>query len=254
MTQYPYDNSWEDGWPFFRIASVLGTAFLPHRASTFGLPGLVAVVLLVVSCLGRRPAGVLLAGLLAALLAPFQFYAFPATYLIVGLYVVTTGAWRAPTARRDAALFLGPLILAVPFIAEAVFQQSQAGAFRFTAGWSEARFGEGPLAVLFFYATNLGIPFALALVAAVTARGLPARRFLVAWLVALFVIPNVVVLSAVDFDMNKYFQMMWIPVAILAAWLIRRWPRPAIAAVLVVSSISPALIAVWHATSNPRDV
>ncbi len=251
LTQNPYDNSWEDGWPFFRIASVLGTAFLPHRASTLGLPGLIAAVLLVVQCLGRRPAGVLLAGLIAALLAPFQFYAFPATYLIVGLYVVTTGAWRAPTARRDAALFLGPLILAVPFIAEAIVQQSQAGAFRFVPGWSEARFGEGALAVVFFYATNLGVPFALALVAAVTARGLPTRWFLVAWLVAFFVVPNVVVLSAVDFDMNKYFQMMWIAVAILAAWLIRRWPRPVIATVLLVCSISPALIAVWHVTSTP---
>ena len=106
---------------------------------------------------GARPASCWRA-CIAALLAPFQFYAFPATYLIVGLYVVTTGAWRAPTARRDAALFLGPLILAVPFIADAVFQQSQVGAFRFVAGWSEARFGQGPLAVLFFYATNLGHP------------------------------------------------------------------------------------------------
>ena len=35
------------------------------------------------TCLDRRPAGVLLAGVLAALLAPFQFFAFPATYLIV---------------------------------------------------------------------------------------------------------------------------------------------------------------------------
>ncbi len=250
VTQHPYDNSWEDGWPFFRIASVLGTGFLPHRASTLGLPGLIAAVLLVVHGLGRRPAGVLLAGLIAALMAPFQFYAFPATYLIVGLYVVTTGAWRAPTVRRDAALFLGPLILALPFVAEAVFQQSRSGAFRFVAGWGEGRFEDGPPAVLFFYATNLGIPFALALVAAVSARGLPTRPFLVAWLVALFVIPNVIVLSAVEFDMNKYFQMMWIAVAILAAWLIRRWPRPVIVAVCAVCALSPALIAVWHATSD----
>ena len=57
ITENPYDNSWSDGWPFFRIASVLGTGFLPHRATTFGLPGLVAVVLLVVACLGRRPGG-----------------------------------------------------------------------------------------------------------------------------------------------------------------------------------------------------
>ncbi len=250
VSQNPYDNTWADGWPFFKVASMLGTAFLPHRASTLGLPGLVAAVLLLVHCLGRRPAGVLLAGGIAALLAPFQFYAFPATYLIVGLYVLTTAAWRAPTARRDAVLFLAPAILAIPFVAEAIGQQGASGAFRLTAGWGEGRFGDGPLAVLFFYATNLGIPFALALVAAVAARGLDARRFLAAWLVVLFLVPNVVVLSAVEFDMNKYFQMMWIAVAILAAWLIRRWPRPLVVLVLVACALSPALIAVWHMTSS----
>ena len=55
-----YDNTWADGWPFFQIASVFGTGFLPHRATTLGLPGLVAVVLLVVDvprpAAGRRPA------------------------------------------------------------------------------------------------------------------------------------------------------------------------------------------------------
>jgi hypothetical protein len=246
LTQNPYDNSWADGWPFFRIASVLGTGLLPHRATTLGLPGLVAVVLLVATCLDRRPAGVLLAGVLAALLAPFQFYAFPATYLIVLLYVLTTGAWRRRSAWRDALLFLGPIVLAIPFIADAVVQQRDVGAFKFVAGWSEARFEQGPLAVLFFYATNLGLPFALAIVSAATSRGLASRRFLVAWMVALFVIPNVVRVSAVDFDMNKYFQIMWIAVAILAAWLIRHWPRLAIAGVLAVSAISPGLILVWH--------
>ena len=42
-------------------------------------------------------------------------------------------------------------------------------------------------------------------------------------MVVLFLVPNVVLVSAVEFDMNKYFQIMWIAVAILAAWLIRRW-------------------------------
>ncbi len=246
LAQNPYDNSWADGWPFFRIASVLGTGFLPHRATTLGLPGLVAVVLLVVTCMHRRPAGILLAGVLAALLAPFQFYAFPATYLIVLLYVLATGAWKRPTAWRDAVLFLAPVVLAIPFIADAVVRQRDIGAFQFVAGWSEARFGDGPLAVLFFYATNLGLPFALALVSAAWSRGMPARRFLVAWMVALFLIPNLVRVSAVDFDMNKYFQIMSIAVGVLAAWLIRRWPRPLIAAVLAVSAISPGLILVWH--------
>jgi hypothetical protein len=246
LTHDPYDNSWADGWPFFRIASVLGTGFLPHRATTLGLPGLVAVVLLVATCIDRRPAGVLLAGVLAALLSPFQFYAFPATYLIVLLYVLTTGAWRRRSAWRDGALFLAPLVLAIPFIADAVVRQRDVGAFKFVTGWSEARFEQGPLGVLFFYATNLGLPFALAIVSAAISRGLESRRFLVAWMIALFVIPNVVRVSAVDFDMNKYFQIMWIAVAILAAWLIRHWPRIAIAGVLAVSAISPGLILAWH--------
>ncbi len=253
ITQHPYDNNWEDAWPFFRIASVLGTGFFPHRATTLGLPGLVSVVLLVASCLGRRPAGVLLAGILAALLAPFHFYAFPATYLIVALYVLTTGAWRAPTVGRDAVLFLAPVVLAIPFVADAIFQQGATGGFRFVLGWGEARVGEGPIAVLFFYATNLGLPFALAILGAFAARDLPTRWFLVAWMVVLFLVPNVVVLSAVEFDMNKYFQMMWIAVAILAAWFIRRWSTVPIVLVLAVSAVSPGLVAYWHLT-NPAVV
>jgi hypothetical protein len=246
VSRFSYDNTWIDGWPWFKIASIFGTGFLPHRATTLGLPGLVTVVLLIVACLGRRPLGVLLAGILAALLAPFQFFAFPATYLIVFLYVATSGAWRTRTVARDAVLFLAPVVLAAPFIIGAIVQQGDIGAFRFVLGWSEARFGDGPLAIAFFYLTNLGIPFVLAVIAAFTARRLPGRWFLVAWVVALFLVPNIVVVSAVEFDMNKYFQIMWIAVAILAAWLIRHWPRPAIAAILLVSALSPALIGLWH--------
>ena len=104
------------------------------------------VVLLVVACLGRRPLGVLLAGILAALLAPFQFFAFPATYLIV---VPVRGHDRRAGApgrsSRDAILFLAPVVLAAPFIVGAIVQQGDIGAFRFVLGWSEARFGDGPV-------------------------------------------------------------------------------------------------------------
>jgi hypothetical protein len=251
VVERPYDNSWADVWPYFRIASVFGTGFLPHRATTFGLPGLVAVVLLVVTCWGRRPAGVLLAGLLAALLAPFHFYAFPATYLIAGLFVLTTGRWRERTVFRDSVLFLGPVVLALPYVLPAALRQSGEGSFRIVQGWGEARIVDGPAAVGFFYLTNLGIPVVLAILAFVWRRGrdaLPSRGFLAAWTLALFLLPNLVVVSAVVFDMNKYFQIMWIAAAIAAAWLIDRWPRPLAAAVIAVCAVSPALIAIHHAT------
>ena len=68
------------------------------------------------------------------------------------------------------------------------------------------------------------------------------------WLIALFLVPNLVVVSAVEFDMNKYFQIMWIAAAIAAAWLLVRWPRWIAVAAIGVSAISPALIAIHHAT------
>ncbi|MCJ7709591.1 MAG: hypothetical protein MUQ32_02050, partial [Chloroflexi bacterium] len=82
VSNNPYDNSWADGWPWFRIASVFGTGLLSHRATAFGLPALVSVVLVAHASIGRRRVGVALAGLLAALLAPFHFYALPAAYLL----------------------------------------------------------------------------------------------------------------------------------------------------------------------------
>ncbi len=173
-------------------------------------------------------------------------------YLIVGLYVLTSGGWRAQTVWRDAVLFLAPVVVALPYVLPAAARQGAEGAFRLVQGWSEARFDEGPAAVAFFYVTNLGIPVLLAIVALLVLRGprrVPHRGFLAAWLVALFVVPNIVRVSAVDFDMNKYFQMMWIAAAILAAWLVARWPRGAIVAVLAVCAISPVLIGlhhVWH--------
>jgi hypothetical protein len=39
VSRLSYDNTWADGWPYFKIASIFGTGFLPHRATTLGLPG-----------------------------------------------------------------------------------------------------------------------------------------------------------------------------------------------------------------------
>jgi hypothetical protein len=100
------------------------------------------------------------------------------------------------------------------------------------------------VAVAFFYLTNLGVPFVLA-IRALMARSTPWRALLGGWALALFLVPNVVVVSDIAFDMNKYFQAMWVAVAILAAWLIRRWPLPAVAVVLVLSIPSPLLVSAW---------
>jgi len=254
VTRNSYDNSWLTGWPYFRIPSVMGTGLLVHRATTAGLPMLAAAVVLLIAGLPSararaegwrdRPALIGLAGLTGALLAPFHFFFFPAFLALALVWVVIGGRLAERAAFRNAALLLVPYALAVPFAVPALLQAGSGGGLHWVAGWESAPWGEGPAGVLFFYLTNLGLPFLLAIGALVT-RDLRAKAFLAAWLVILFLVPNVVQTSVIGFDMNKYFQAMWIAVAILAAWLIRRWPAPALAAVLLVSVPSPLLVAAW---------
>ena len=236
----------------------MGTGLLVHRATTLGLPILVGAVLLLTAGLPTRrartagwrdrPALILLAGLLGALLAPFHFFFFPAFVLLALLYVVIGGRLFDRDAPRNAALLLGPYLLAAPFVIAPLLNASGSGALQLTFGWESAPFADGPLAVTFFYVTNLGVPFLLAL-AALLVSDLRARLFLGAWAAALFLVPNVMEVSDIAFDMNKYFQAMWIAVALLAAWLIRRWPWPAVALVLLLAIPSPLLVAGWTTLS-----
>jgi hypothetical protein len=269
VTANSYDNSWYDAagnrgpmWPLFRIPSVMGTGLLVHRATTLGLPILVGGMLLLVAGLPTRrarragwrdrPSLILLAGLLGALLAPFHFFFFPAFGLLALLYVLVGGRLLDRDAPRNAALLLGPYLLALPFVLAPLLNASGSGALKLAWGWESAPFADGPWAVAFFYLTNLGLPFVLGL-AALFVRGLRARVFLGAWALAMFLVPNVMQVSEVAFDMNKFFQAMWIAVALLAAWLIRRWPWPAIAAVLLLSIPSPLLVAGWTYLSATDD-
>jgi hypothetical protein len=266
MIDNSYDNSWYDvrglpTWPYFRIPSVMGTGLLVHRATTAGLPIMVGAVLLLVAGLPSaraRTAGwrdnaplIFLAGLLGALLAPFHFFFFPAFLLVALLYVLLSGRLLERDAPYNALLFLAPYLLAVPFAAAALWNASGSGSLRLVMGWASAPMDEGPVSVVFFYLTNLGVPFVLA-IAALFARGTPWRAFLGAWAIALFLVPNVLAASIIDFDMNKFFQAMWVAVAILAAWLMRRWALVFVAAVLLVTVPSPLLVAGWTAFNREQ--
>jgi hypothetical protein len=311
ITHNSYDNSWYDAaghaapmWPYFRIPSVMGTGLLVHRATTVGLPILVGAVLLLVTGLPTarqrargwrdRPWLIATAGLLGALLAPFHFFFFPAFGLLALLYVVLGGRLLDREAPRNALLLLAPYLLALPFVVAPLLNASGSGALKLDFGWESAPREDGPVAVIFFYLTNLGVPLVLAAAALLAplrrSRGLAAaglalagvlllissnaslpgvaglvligaaavvaapapRRFLAAWAVALCLVPNVMQVSDVGFDMNKFFQAMWIAVALLAAWLVRRWPRLAIAGVLLLAVPSPLLVAGWTAFNREQ--
>jgi hypothetical protein len=259
LMTHAYDNQWLTDWPYFSIPSVMTTGLLVHRATTAGLPLLVGAVLLMVAALPtarRRRAGftdhprlIILSGVAGALLAPFHFFFFPIAPLLVLCWVVVGGRLLDWTAPLHALRFAAPYLLAVPFAIAAFGQATGSGWLRLVPIWPTAPVGDGPGAVLFFYATNLGVPFGLALVA-LALRQTPARAFLALWVAVLFLIPNVVQVSFVSFDMNKYFQAMWIAVAVLAGWLLARWAPTAVAAVLLVTLASPVLASVHTAFSQ----
>ena len=261
VTRNSYDNAWLTAWPYFRIPSVMGTGMLVHRATTAGLPMLVGAVLLLVAGLPSRhrrrwgwrdrPALIGLAGLLGALIAPFHFFFFPAVLLLAFGWVLVAGRLVDRTAPANALRFLGPYLLSLPFAIAPLLQAAGSGQLKLVQIWESAPTVDGPWAVAFFYLANLGLPVVLASVALLAARG-RWRLFLGLWAVALFALPNLVQASAIAFDMNKYFQAMWIAVAILAAWLIRRLPWPVVAVVLLVSVPSPLLVSAWTALNREQ--
>jgi len=256
---HAYDNQWLTEWPYFSIPSVMTTGLLVHRATAAGLPLLVGAVLLIVAGLpsmrqrtigfADHPRLIVLSGVGGALLAPFHFFFFPVLPLLVGVWVVVGGRLFERSAPRHALLFAAPYVAALPFAAAAASQATGSGWLRLVAGWPTAPVVDGPGAVLFFYLTNLGIPFALAIVA-LALRQTPARAFLALWVAILFLIPNVVQVSFVSFDMNKYFQVMWIAVGVLAGWLLARTGGLALVGVLVLSLASPVLASVHTAFSQ----
>ena len=180
-----YDNQWLTGWPYFRVPSVMGTGLLAHRATTAGLPMLVGAVLLLVAGLPtarQRAAGwrdrpwlIGLAGLLGALLAPFHFFFFPVFPLLALAWVVAGGRLLDDRAPRNALVLLAPYLVAAPFVLAPALQATGSGWLRIVAGWPSAPIADGPAAVAFFYLTNLGVPFLLALAALFLPR-VPASR------------------------------------------------------------------------------
>ncbi|MFA6049143.1 MAG: DUF2298 domain-containing protein [Candidatus Micrarchaeia archaeon] len=279
----PYDNDWK----YFQVPSVLGGYMLVQRPQMIGLPGLVAVVFLFMSAFGqRRPdyPRILLAGIFAGLLAPFQFYAFASALLVAAIFFMGKVFEKAP--HGDAAIknlkallpaglafALPALLLAAPFVAQAVSTTTSAGNVQMRLGW--LAFDQGklewlhnavppaalPFAQAFefplFYAANLGMVFLMAIAALLFKPANAEKKwFLGTWMLAMFLVANTVSLSGTLWDMAKFFVYLAVPSSILAAAFLESiWEKGIIgkagAAILVAASVlTPLLILSWTAQSQ----
>lgn len=245
LSTQQYDFNFNStAFPMFHIPPLYEVGILVQRATAYGLPILAWCVLVVWCSATRSRSGLVLGGIMAALSAPFNFYAFPIIYLLIGLVLLQRHVWRQPRWFADVVWLLLSAVYAIPFLVVPYLHRVQSSHVQLVAGWQGAPYSEGPLGIIFFYATNLGIPFVLALVALVR-RATPARWLLGGWLVALFVIPNVIQVSTTVLDSTKFFQLMWPAAALLAAWLMRDWRTWIVVPVVAVSSLAGVAGAVW---------
>ena len=241
-----YDNDWE----FFQIPSVLGGYMLVQRPQIVGIPALAAVLLLVCSSYPSSRRGLLLAGLLLGLLAPFQYHAFLAAAILSALYIATCEAGgllrgRMPDPGPAIHLIVPATALALPFLLQA--WQISGSMMRFAPGWVAPTTSIVDFAV--FYIANLGLPLLLA-VPGYLFGGVRKKRFLALWAGAMFALPNLVSLSNTQWDMAKFFTYMWFPLCVLAAAALARvkwwlWPFA-----ILLSTLSPLLVATFFYTSG----
>lgn len=243
LSQSGYDN---DGG-FFQIPSVLGGYLIVQRPQLVGLPALAAVGLLLLAFSEKRDRRLLfLAGILAALLAPFHYYAFATAFIVIGLFLAVDTLKNRRIDVEDAGHAMIPVVLALPFALPALLTTSGAGHVQFLFGWLAPK---SPLDALVFYVMNFGLPVVL-FIASLALAKYGHKLFLALWALACFAIPNVVSLSGTVWDMAKFFTYFWIPVGIGAAALLEKQHKAVIIAAVALSALTPVLILYWNAQSN----
>ncbi len=259
VSLHSYDNNWEGGWNFagypFRVPSVLGAGIYAWRAMAAALPILIACALLLFQFREERDGKkAALAGVIAGMAVPFHFYLLPAVFLLA-LFLPLLAIFEEATRWRERGIgFLRFSIMAAivstPFVLPIFFRVSEGSGVFLNLGW-ESHAADLP-SFAAFYALNLGAPFLLALASLffVAKKELGAKWILALWAFALFLVPNIVSFSSIAFDMNKFFSFMWVPVCILAASVLVKIPKPAIAVAVAASVLSPLLVSAWFLSSN----
>ncbi len=239
-----FDNNW-DSWPF-QVPSVMGTGLLTHRATSVGLTVLIAVIFLLITGFeGRDRKKVFSAGFLAGLVAPFHAFVLPASVLLAFLFFLTKiREWRKFSI---ALYFILPLIIGIPFVLRPFIYSTAGSLIKLNLGWESHT--KSAIDFALFYVLNFGFPFLFALLGILFFK-VREKMFLFLWMLVMFTIPNIVTLTYVYWDMNKFFQYMWIPVVFFAAVALCRMPKVVVFLVILLSIPSPLLVSAWFVTHN----
>lgn len=235
-----FDNNWDANGAPFRIPSVMSTGLLAHRATTFGLPFFVLAIILLLTARDNKK--FFAAGALVALATPFRYFAFASILAFAALFF----AKKLLEEKSKKEILDNALAFGVPAAAGFLFLP-RANNFAFNWGWEAPT--SSPQEFVLFYAANFGVPLLLAVAACLLVK-IEKKLLLAATALALFAVPNVVSFTRVAWDMNKFFQFMWVPLAVLAGIALSKLPKAVAAALVALCIISPLLVMAWFASSH----
>jgi hypothetical protein len=228
---------------FFQIVPVF-EVLLQSRPQLLGLPGLaLAAYFLYRGFIEKDSRKVILSGLIAGLLPPFHITAFFSIGLIFMLLVIYQ-IYQRKFWLEGIIYFLLPALISLPFLIS--IGSSSASFLFFNPGWMAP--DKSIPGITLFYLGNLGIPFILSFLFIIIQK--KHAFFIYSWLLAMFLLPNLVSFTPDQFDMYKFFHFMWIPVAIAAGGVIARLYDKKryvlVVALIVLSVFTPFLDAAWN--------
>ena len=203
---------------------------LQQRPLLIGLPVFALVLLLLRNMKDQNR--LLLAGVLTGLVFPFHSVAFFCCYVVFAAAVI----FNLRKINLGYIYFLLPSICALPFI----FSGGPPMSFSVSAAF----FGDFVLnnSPLLYYFANLGIPLVLALISFVK----PGHEYVKLSFLALFMIPNILLLTPWSWDMYKFFIFAWVPIVLLASILLAKVSKRVVCAVILLSVITASSVIIYN--------
>ncbi len=203
---------------------------LQQRPLLMGLPVFAMVLLLLRNMKDQNR--LLLAGVLTGLVFPFHSVAFFCCYVVFAAAVI----FNLKKLNRCYLYFLLPSVCALPFI----FSGGPPMSFSVsTAFFSDFVWLNNPL---IYYFANLGIPFILAIISFIK----PGHEYVKLSFLALFLIPNILLLTPWSWDMYKFFIFAWIPIVLLAGILLSKVPKVVVYSVVLLSIVTTSSVVLYN--------
>ncbi|MCX9083540.1 MAG: hypothetical protein OIN87_01940 [Candidatus Methanoperedens sp.] len=242
-----FQNFVQEWKGFFQIVPVFDL-LLQSRPQLIGLPGLaLGSYFLYRGLLEKDPRKVLLSGLIAGLLLPFHITAFFSIGFIF-VFLMIYQLYQRKFWMEGSLCFLLPAMVSLPFLL--AVDSSNASFLKFNFGWMAP--DKSIPGIIIFYLGNLGVPFILSFIFITIQK--KHAFFIYSWLLAMFLLPNVISFTPEQFDMYKFFHFMWIPVAIASGGVLASLydkKRYLIVVTLIVLSVfTPFLDAAWNLSVN----